>query len=144
MNEFQMHGLQLMKATEDKHIRDLEENRNDLEKKLSINIKPSPELLNMRQIQANLAKQKEYSEAHKVQVRVQQLEREEQEKHLQSRMKKIAAAEAKLISKQQGEMNALRKRIDAGENEQKKQRALELERLLQRYQNVKKVGEHVC
>ena len=144
MNEFQMHGLQLMKATEDKHIRDLEENRNDLEKKLSINIKPSPELLNMRQIQANLAKQKEYSEAHKVQVRVQQLEREEQEKHLQSRMKKIAAAEAKLISKQQGEMNALRKRIDAGENEQKKQRALELERLLQRYQNVKKVGAHVC
>ena len=143
MNEFQMHGLQLMKATEDKHIRDLEENRNDLEKKLSINIKPSPELLNMRQIQANLAKQKEYSEAHKVQVRVQQLEREEQEKHLQSRMKKIAAAEAKLISKQQGEMNALRKRIDAGENEQKKQRALELERLLQRYQNVKKVGAHV-
>ena len=56
MNEFQMHGLQLIKATEDKHIRDLEENRNDLEKKLSINIKPSPELLNMRQIQANLAK----------------------------------------------------------------------------------------
>ena len=41
-------------------------------------------------------------------------------------------------------MNALRKRIDAGENEQKKQRALELERLLQRYQNVKKVGAHVC
>ena len=71
MNEFQMHGLQLIKATEDKHIRDVEENRNDLEKELSINIKPSPELLNMRQIQANLAKQKEYSEAHKVQVRVQ-------------------------------------------------------------------------
>ena len=40
-------------------------------------------------------------------------------------------------------MNALRKRIDAGENEQKKQRALELERLLQRYQNVKKVGVQV-
>ena len=44
------------------------------------------------------------------------------------------------MNKQQGEMNALRKRIDAGENEQRKQRALELERLLQRYQNVKKVG----
>lgn len=77
MNEFQMHGLQLLKATEDKHVRELEDNRAELEKKLPMTIKPSPELLNMRQIQANLAKQKEYSEAHKVQVRVQQLEHDE-------------------------------------------------------------------
>lgn len=35
-------------------------------------------------------------------------------------------------------MESLRKRIIAGENEQKKQRALDLERMFQRYQNVKK------
>lgn len=58
------------------------------------------------------------------------------------RAKKMAAAEAKLISKQQNEMAALRKRIEAGENEQKKQRAVDLEKLLQRYQNVKKELEN--
>ena len=46
------------------------------------------------------------------------------------RAKKIAATEAKLIAKQQNEMAALRKRIEAGENEQKKQRAIESEKLL--------------
>ena len=59
-----------------------------------------------------------------------QLEEEEQRKHLDMRAKKIAATEAKLIAKQQNEMAALRKRIEAGENEQKKQRAIELEKLL--------------
>ena len=48
MNELQMHGLQLLKATEDKHVRELEDNRAELEKKLPMTIKPSPELLNMR------------------------------------------------------------------------------------------------
>ena len=92
-------------------MRELEFNRKELEDKLSVTIKASPELLNMRKIQANLAKQKEYAEAHKVQARVQQLEREEEAKHLQTRQRKIAAAEAKLMQKQANEVQALRKRI---------------------------------
>jgi len=43
----------------------------------------------------------------------------------------------KFKAKQTGELLALRKRIQTGREEQKKQRQLDLERLLQRYQNVK-------
>ena len=71
MNEFQDHGLNLLRGLEDKHVRDIEDNRRELEAKFSVVIKASAELLNMRKIQENLAKQKEYAEAHKVQARVQ-------------------------------------------------------------------------
>ena len=138
MNEFQIHSSQLIKALEDKHISEHEEYRNSLEQKLPIKFKPSPELLNLRKIQLSLAKQKEYKEAHQVQVRAQKLEKFEHDKYMEDRAIKIENLEQKLFQKQENEMDALRKRIIAGENEQKKQRAIELERMFQRYQNVKK------
>lgn len=138
MNEFQVHSSQLIKALEEKHISEHEEYRNSLEEKLPIKFKPSPELLNLRKIQVNLAKQKDYKEAHQVQVRAQKLEKFEHDKYMDDRGIKIENLESKLFQKQENEMEALKKRIIAGENEQKKQRALELERMFQRYQNVKK------
>lgn len=50
------------------------------------------------------------------------MEQDESDKHMQMRHKKIVAAEAKLIQKQQNEMNALRKKIEAAMNERLKQR----------------------
>ena len=50
------------------------------------------------------------------------MEQEESEKNMQMRHKKIVAVEAKLITKQQNEMNALRKKIEAAMNERLKQR----------------------
>ena len=41
------------------------------------------------------------------------MEEEERDRYLQSRHKKIVAAEAKLIQKQQNEMNALRKKVES-------------------------------
>lgn len=142
MNEFQVHSSQLIKALEDKHISEHEDFRNRLEETLPIKFKPSPELLNLRKIQISLAKQKEYKEAHQVQTRAQKTEKQEQEKYIEDRAIKIENQEQKLFQKQENEMEALRKRIIAGENEQKKQRALELERMFQRYQNVKKELEN--
>jgi hypothetical protein len=46
------------------------------------------------------------------------------------------------MKRQRNEMDALQKRIEAGESEQKKQRALELEKMFLRYQNVKKELEN--
>ena len=54
---------------EERHVHELEENRSNLEQKLPMTFKFSAELLNLRKIQDNLAKQKEYAEAHKVQVK---------------------------------------------------------------------------
>lgn len=44
---------------EDRHVKELEQNRQELENKLPMTFKHSAELLNMKKIQINLAKQKE-------------------------------------------------------------------------------------
>ena len=70
------------------------------------------------------------------------MEEEERERYMQQRHKKIVAAEATLIQRQANEMNALRKKIETGMNERLKQREIEHNKLLQRYQNVKKELEN--
>lgn len=142
MNAFQVHSSSLIKDLEQKHINKHEEWKEKLDERIPIKFKPSSELLNLRRIQINLAKQKEYKEAHQVQIRAQKLEKEEQARYDEDRNGKIMKSEEKLFQQQDNEMEALRKRIIAGENEQKKQRALELERMFQRYQNVKKELEN--
>jgi adenylosuccinate synthase len=77
-----------------------------------------------------LAKQKKYADAHQVQVLCQELEQKEREKYMQERQKKIIAAEAKLIQKQQNEMNALKKKLEANLNERLKMRETEHNKLL--------------
>jgi hypothetical protein len=63
-----------------------------------------------------------YSEAHKVQVKCQEMERDELDRHMQNRHKKIGASETTLITKQQNEMSALRKKLDAIQTGQMKMR----------------------
>lgn len=70
------------------------------------------------------------------------METEEREKYMKERSKKIIASEAKLIQKQQNEMNALKKKLEANLNERLKLRETEHNKLLQRYQNVKKEIEN--
>lgn len=53
------------------------------------------------------------------------MERDELDKHMQTRHKKIVAAEATLITKQQNEMAALKKKCEAIEVGQMKQREQE-------------------
>lgn len=57
---------------------------------------------------------------------------------MKERQKTIVAKEAKLIAKQQNEMNALKKKLEANLNDRLKLRETEHNKLLQRYQNVKK------
>lgn len=77
-----------------------------------------------------------------MQIRCQELEKDEYEKYMQTRHKKIVAAEAKLIQKQQNEMHATRKKQEAVMSEKLKIRDHEHNQLLQRYQNVKKELEN--
>jgi hypothetical protein len=142
MNEFQIHSAQLIQALEEKQEQKLQEEHDQIDKKLGDSFKKSPELLSLISMQVNLAKQKEYQQAHQIQIKAQDLEIKEQNKYYQDRQKRIEQHENKIIKQQETEMESLRKRIIAGENEQKKQRALELERMFQRYQNVKKELEN--
>lgn len=59
------------------------------------------------------------------------------EKWRNTKQQELYQKEAKFKRRQKQELVALQKRIQSGREEQKKQRQLDLERLLQRYQNVK-------
>lgn len=56
MNEFQQHGLGLIKEKEELQQRELEDKAKELEQTLPAVFKPSAELLNLRQIEQNLAR----------------------------------------------------------------------------------------
>lgn len=123
--QIEQQDQQAIQGLEEKHIKELEENRAVLEQSLPLTFKHSAELLNMQKIQQQLAKQTQYAEAHQVQVKAAQMLEDEREKYMQQRHKKIVAAEAKLIQKQQYEMNALKKKIDAAMNGRLQQREQE-------------------
>lgn len=127
---------------ENKHTKGLEENRNNLEENLPMQFKHSAELLNLRSIQKSLAKQKNYQDAHQVQLRANEMEDKEKNQHLENRHKKILAAEAKLMQKQQNEMNALRKKLEGRMNERLKLREVEHNKILQSYENSKRAIEN--
>jgi len=76
----------------------------------------------MRKIQTNLAKQKDYQEAHQVQQRANEIEEKERVAHMDGRHKKILAAEAKLMQKQSVEMGGLTKKLEGKMNEYLKKR----------------------
>lgn len=125
-----------------RHTQQLQENRTQMEENLPLTFKFSAELLNMRKIQTNLAKQKDYQEAHQVQQRANEVEEKERQLHMEGRHKKILAAEAKLMQKQQNEMNALRKKLENKMNEYLKKREQEHNQILQAYENSKKQIEN--
>lgn len=124
------------------HTELLQRNRQDLEETLPLTFKFSAELLNLRQIQVNLAKQKNYQEAHQVQQRANEMEEKERQQHMENRHKKILSAEAKMMQKQQIEMGALRKKLEGKMNERLKLREVEHNEILQRYENAKKQLEN--
>ena len=61
---------------------------------------------------------------------------------MEDRHKKILAAEAKLMQKQQNEMNALRKKLEGKMNEFLKKREQEHNMILKAYENAKKLLEN--
>ena len=61
---------------------------------------------------------------------------------MMERENKILKAEAKLITRQQNEMNALKKKLESNLNERLNLREIEHKKLLKRYNNVKKEIEN--
>jgi hypothetical protein len=136
MKDYEEHSASLIANLKARHKAELQEFQ---EKLISKPLKPkfSKELLNLRKIQGHLAKQKDYAEAHKMKLKANSLEGWELEKQQNQRQQQMFKKEAKFKHKQQQEVRALKKRITSGRQTQKRQRQFDLERLLQRYQNVK-------
>mmetsp|Transcript_2115 Transcript_2115/g.2876 ORF Transcript_2115/g.2876 Transcript_2115/m.2876 type:complete len:216 (-) Transcript_2115:127-774(-) len=136
MNEYETHAEELVEAMKERHASELRDYQRKLMGK-QIRPKFSKDLLNLRKIQETLAKQKDYAEAHKIKLKSDALEAWELEKWHGERQQDLLQKEGKFKFVKQQELVALQKRIQSGREEQKKQRHQDLERLLQRYQNVK-------
>lgn len=137
MKEYEERAMELEEAMRQRHAMDLREFQKKKQSEPLKKPKFSKELLNLRTIQETLAKQGEYAEAQKVKNKADQLEAWELERMRQDRNQGYQNTEAKFIHKQQQEIGALRKRVQTGAEEQRAQRQQDLERLLQRYHNVK-------
>ncbi|KAL4508358.1 hypothetical protein ABPG72_003662 [Tetrahymena utriculariae] len=125
---------ELIQRQDDEYQRVSEE----LEKAVPFVPKDSSEVLNLMKMEEHLAKQNRYLEAHQIQQKRIQLQKEEGNGWNQQRLAKIKNQLNQLRQRQNNELNALRQRIYSGQEEQRKNRSIELERLLQKYQNVKK------
>ncbi|OMJ85546.1 hypothetical protein SteCoe_13085 [Stentor coeruleus] len=119
------------------------ENLLRLESSIPQIFKKSSELLNMIQIKNGLLKMKEYGEAHKVQQRIDMLTEIETKNWEVERKKKIAQKMLHSENKHEVDLNALKKRLNAVEDEMKKKRSLEMEKLLQKFQNMKKERQNL-
>lgn len=136
--EFEAHAASLQSQLDARHKNDLAAYM----EKIRVETEPraprwSRDLLNLRKIQDTQAKIKKYSEAAKTKAQADQMEAKEQAMWKTKRDGKIQALEEQFKHKQDLEMGGLVKRIQSGREEQRQCRKSELERLLQRYHNVK-------
>ncbi|CAM9667812.1 unnamed protein product [Ascophyllum nodosum] len=136
MADFEHHAEDMVFAMRGRHGNELRDfQRNFLQ------TQPRPkfscELLDLRRIQEHLAKAKHYADAHEIKLKADALEAWEMERWRNKRQADFCQRESKFKHGKAQEMAALLQRVMAGRDEQKKQRQMDLERLLQRYQNVK-------
>lgn len=86
------------------------------------------EIINLRRVEEQLARQEDYVGAHKTQRQIADLERRENGKWAVKRSSKIRNLLAQLQGKQEVELSALRQKITQGHEEQRKLRYLEEEK----------------
>ncbi len=128
----------LEQQLDEKHKAELECLHAQLEQSIPEKAKASPTLLNLRQIQQNLARMKKYADAHETQQRALELEAKEQEVWSEKRANKIAAQESALILKQKKEKEGLESRMQKTCEELKQQKAVVIKTLRLKYDNIKK------
>ena len=126
----------LLDAMRERHTKELQEFQAKTLAKQQFP-KFSPALLNYRRIEEHLVKAGDYNEAHKVKMKADAMEKVELQKWEAKHQQEMTRAEAQFKVTKRQEVAALQKRIQSGREDQKKQRRIALERLLQRYNNIK-------
>jgi len=136
LQEYDGNAQGLLDAMKERHAKELQEFQAKTLGKQQFP-KFSPALLNCRRIEEHLVKAGDYNEAHKVKMKADAMEKIELQKWEAKHQHEMTRAEAQFKTAKRQEVAALQKRIQAGKEEQKKQRRIALERLLQRYNNIK-------
>lgn len=136
MQAFEQNAEQLMGAMRERHADELRDFQQRLVAKAT-QPRHSKEYYNLREIQEKLAHQKNYAAAAKMKDKADELMAYEEEKWNNEKQMDMLHRENVFKGKLASEAEALRKRIAQGRAEQNRARQLALERLLQRYNNVK-------
>ena len=105
------------------------------EKYNGYNFKPSPELINLNKKLELYVQKKDYQNAHKTQIDIAELTKNEKEKFEQEKFKTIQKEIENLQKKQQNETKGLEQKIQSSYNSFKKNRALKVLELLLKYKN---------
>lgn len=112
--------------------------RASLDESIPTKPKDSPKLISVKAQIENLVRQEEYKDAHYMQQKAFELEKEEIDKYLIERNNKIENLVDQKIQLHQNEYQSLRKRILNGLDELEIQRKNEYDRLFLKYNNLKK------
>lgn len=136
LQDYDGNSQRLLDAMKERHTKELQEFQAKTLAKQQFP-KFSPTLLNYRRIEEHLVKAGDYNEAHKVKMKADAMEKIELQKWEAKHQKEMTRAEDQFKVTKKQEVAALQKRIQSGREDQKKQRRIALERLLQRYNNIK-------
>lgn len=138
IEEFRQECLNGEEERKQKQKEEFETTQRSLEENTPVIPKHSSEFLNLKKIQDTLVRNKEYREAHAVQEKMKLLEEGERANWGQERASKIAMNLSSLAKRQENEVFSYKQRCLGELEEMKKQRAVEMEQFIKKYQNIKK------
>ena len=136
--KYQEECRQLEKMLLTKNQEELEDYNQSLNKTIPLKFKPSPKMLEMHATLNQLLKNQEYKDAHYLQQKICVLERKEEEKYFYERDRKIEHLLESMKQRHNQEYNTLKKKIILGLEELEINRKKEYEKLLLKFNNIKK------
>ena len=136
--KYQEECRQLEKMLLTKNQEELEDYNQSLNKTIPLKFKPSPKMLEMHATLNQLLKNQEYRDAHYLQQKICVLEKTEEEKYFYERDRKIEHLLESMKQRHNQEYNTLKKKIILGLEELEINRKKEYEKLLLKFNNIKK------
>ncbi|CAD8070980.1 unnamed protein product [Paramecium sonneborni] len=125
-----------------RHQNELTSFLEELDHAIPLKPKDSAQLLKLRKTEQQLAKIEQYKEAHIIQQRILDLQKQEFDKWNITRQNKIKNLISQLRQKQIIELNALQQRILSVQEELSKNKSQELQIMLSKYQHIRKELEN--
>jgi hypothetical protein len=125
----------LQKQLNEKFQKEQEENIMAFEQKYPKEPKAPVEILNLQKTLEQAVKMKDYPKAHQIQMQILELNKVDMEKYNRIKLDKLNKEILKLKEKQDLELEVFQNKMNQTFNEFKKSRALETEKIIQKYKN---------
>ena len=136
--KYQEECKQLEQMLLSKNQEELQDYNQSLNNTIPIKYKPSPKMLEMHATLNQLLKNQEYKDAHYLQQKICVLEKQEEEKFCYERDRKINNLLETMKTRHNQEYNTLKKKIILGLEELEINRRKEYDKLLLKFNNIKK------